>query len=55
MLKTVAENVIEVLAAFSVNVAVPKDAGLAPPVLRVGFVAGFSPELVRVAEKVVCA
>jgi hypothetical protein len=55
MLKTVAVNVIEVLAAFSVNVAVPKDAGRGPPVLRVGFVAGFSPELAMVAEKVVCA
>jgi hypothetical protein len=55
MLKIVAENVIEVWAAFSVNVAVPEDAGREPPVLRVGFVGGFSCELVRFAEKVVCA
>jgi hypothetical protein len=55
MLKTVAENVIEVLEAFSVNVAVPEGTGRGPPVLSVGIVGGFSCELVRFAEKVVWA
>ena len=55
MLEIVAENVIEVIALFRVNVAEPDDAGRAPPVLRVGFVGGFSCEFVRFAVKVVCA
>jgi len=55
MLKIVAENVIEVFALLIVNVTVPDDTGLAPPVLRVGLVGGFSWALVRIADKEVCA
>jgi hypothetical protein len=43
------------MALFKTKVAVPNDAGRAPPVLRVGFVGGFSCELVMFAVNVVCA
>ena len=55
ILKIVALNVMAVMASFRVNVAVPNDAGLEPPVLVVGFVGGFSWEFVRFANRTVSA
>ena len=55
MPEMVAVNVIAVCAALITKVAVPNDAALAPPVLSVGLVGGFSWAFVRMADKVVCA
>src|SRR2546428_10376720 len=55
ILKIVAKNVMAVIASFRLNVAVPNDAGLGAPAMSVGFVGGFSWELVRVADKTVFA
>src|SRR5436190_5902970 len=49
MLKTVAVNVMAVIASFKVNVAVPNDAGLGAPVGNVGTVGGLSCSLVGCA------
>src|SRR3954454_4891629 len=49
MLKTVAENVMNVMASLIEKLAVPNDAGRAAPVDVVGTVGGFSCELVRFA------
>jgi uncharacterized YccA/Bax inhibitor family protein len=48
-------NLSSVIASFSVNIAVPDDAGLAAPVLVVGVVGGFSAALVSVAKRIVSA
>jgi uncharacterized YccA/Bax inhibitor family protein len=42
ILKTVAVKVIAVIASFNLNVANPKDAGLAVPLEVVGVAGGFS-------------
>src|SRR5215207_2556341 len=55
MLNTVAEKVMEVIAVFKTNEAVPNDAGRAPPVLKVGIAGGFSCAFVRFAKRRVSA
>src|SRR5205814_8696408 len=55
ILKIVAVNVIEVMAVFKRNEAVPNDAGLGAPALVVGTVGGFSCALVRFANNRVSA
>src|SRR6266404_651103 len=49
MLLIVAVNVMAVCPALNWNLALPKDAGLGPPVEVVGVVGGFSCALVRFA------
>src|SRR5438270_10966631 len=51
MLLTVAVNVMAVCALLKRNLAVPKEAGLAPPVEVVGVVGGTSCEFVRLTTK----
>jgi hypothetical protein len=51
----VAENVIAVWAVFNTKVAVPNDAGRGAPVAVVGFVGGFSCEVVKSANNIVSA
>ena len=52
---TVAVNVIDVIASLIKNVAVPNDVLAAPVAATVGFVGGFSWELVRIAFKMIPA
>src|SRR5579871_2706513 len=57
ILKTVAVNVMEVMASLIRKVAVPNEAGRGAPPTSVGLVGGFSPALVRfaVSKMLACA
>jgi len=55
MLNTVAEKIRAVCASFRMKDAMPKNAGLEPPVVVVGITGGFSREFVRVAVNKVSA
>src|SRR5207244_600138 len=55
ILKIVAVNVICGIASFNTNVAIPNDAGLGAPVVRVGTVGGFSAPLLKLAKRLMVA